>query len=114
MAKSPKKKSKAATAEKRPTFPPIYIGEWIAYLGRRQVEVAERAGMSESQLSLVITGQRQYIQGKLEAIANELGIERIDLFRPPTENPDWISLGGLNEAERVAALNVISGFKTRK
>lgn len=69
--------------------------------------------MSESQMSLVVSGKRQYIQSKLEAIADELGLEAADLLRPPADDGDWISLKGLSDAERAAAVHVVRGFKPK-
>ena len=114
MAKTanPKRTKKATAA--RPKFRPAYIGAWIEHLGRKQVEIADKVGMSESQLSLVINGQRKYIQDKLEAIADELGVERGMLFYPPPgDETDWLSLEGLGEVERSAVRNVVRGFRNR-
>lgn len=98
----------------RPLYRPTYVGQWIDHLGRKATEIARATGISESHLSLIIAGKRPYVQSKLEAIADELGIHVGRLFYPPAEDDRWASLEGLDAKERETARRVIKGLRPPK
>lgn len=56
------------------------VAEVVAAQGRRQDWLAKRAGVSESLLSMVISGQRSIGQEGAERIAGALGVPLFLLF----------------------------------
>lgn len=95
----------------RPRYRRLYISEWIEYLGRKQREVAEAAGVSESHLSLLASGQRPYVQGMVERIADALGIQPGRLFWPPPNAPLWAIVSELNPQEVEQATRILAALK---
>lgn len=65
--------------------PPLFIGEWIRALGRRQTEIARAASMNEGYLSELCSGKTSKYPsvGLLDDIAEALGIPAAALKRPP-------------------------------
>lgn len=65
----------------------LYLGPWLARLGRRPSEVAKAVGVGESYLSLLISGDKRNPSGALLlAISEELGISVNDLYRRPPDH----------------------------
>jgi transcriptional regulator with XRE-family HTH domain len=68
----------------RRQFRKLYIGEWIARLGRQQSEIAEQAGIDKSYLNNIISGRKMNPGGAvLLDISEALGLSVNDLYRQP-------------------------------
>lgn len=64
--------------------PKLYVGEWVARLGRKQTDVAEAARITEAYLSEIISGKKKNPSlAVLLAISDALGITINDLRYPP-------------------------------
>ena len=62
----------------------LYIGEWIARLGRTQVEIAKASGIGAPYLANLIAGDKKNPGARvLLEISEALGISVNDLYRPP-------------------------------
>lgn len=69
---------------KRPSPPPLYIGQWIRNLGYRPRDVARGAPVNEGYLSELIKGTKKAPSVEvLHAIAVFLKIPRDALHKPP-------------------------------
>ena len=65
----------------------LFIGEWVAAMGRRQNEVADAAGLTDAYLSQLVTGRRKNpSHAVLKAIADELGISTDRLHELPPDD----------------------------
>lgn len=74
--------------------PVLYIGEWMARLGIRPVELARGTGLTESYISeLVKRTKNNPSFSAIADIADYMGITINDLRRPP---PPAAILGGLS------------------
>ena len=63
-----------------------FIKEWRAFRGMSQEHLADLAGMSSGNLSLIERGLQNYTQETLEALAGALKCEPVDLLvREPTD-----------------------------
>lgn len=76
----------------RPRYTPTAIREWRQQQGLTQEALAAKAGYSTSMISMLETGERQYTQESLEAIAAALTCSPVDLFVPPSEQPPLAKL----------------------
>lgn len=86
-----------------PRKPPaaLYIGEWMARLGIRPVELAKGTGLTESYISELVSRKKDNPSfNAIADIADYLGVTISDLRRPP---PSAAVLGGLS-AEAIARL----------
>lgn len=95
----------------RPKWRRLYIYEWIEALGLNQRQVAERAGIGESHLSLLASGNRAYVQGTLERIASAMGLERGQLFYPPPGRSLWAAIADLTDEQQQTVLRLIDALK---
>lgn len=91
----------------RPTYQPLYLVEWLKLFGKTQRQAAEATGISESHLSLIASGKRQFTQENLEKLAAFLGIDRGMLLYPATERPIGALLGAMTADERARAARVL-------
>lgn len=101
----------------KPKKPPVKLhwGEWIARLDKKPVEVAKAVGITESYLSLLISGERANPSiGLVIAITDFLGITVNDLkHRPPP--PEAIRAAGELPPDQLAALaRLLEGMKPRR
>lgn len=81
---SPPKKRKAKAPDL--SNKPLYIGQWLARLGRRPREVCKGAGVDEGYMSQLISGEKDNPSAEmLRRISEELGISMNDLYKMPPE-----------------------------
>lgn len=99
--------------KKRPVYRKTFIKQWIDYRGLTQAVFAARIPISESQLSLILSGKRQYTQAFLERAAEELTTDPASLLmRDPTKDDGlWTIWEGLEPAQRRQAAAVIDALK---
>lgn len=75
---------------RRPKNPPkLYIGEWIDHLGtKKPSEIAKEAGITESYLSLLISGEKNNPAAHyVKSISEAMGVSMNALYgRPPTQD----------------------------
>ena len=89
------------------TYRPLYIGQWIIRLGRKPREVAAAAGIDESYLSNLISGEKRNPSAAvLFDISDVLGITVNDLYRPPPPASAVERAGELSPAQ-IAALGAL-------
>ena len=70
----------------RRQFRLLYIGQWIRALGKRPIDVVTATGLTESYLSLLISGKRKNPSAHvLATIAEYLEIPISYLYRPPPD-----------------------------
>lgn len=68
----------------RKEFRTLYIGQWASRLQRKPSEIARAVGITESYLSLLISGDKKNPSATLLMdISEVLGISVNDLYRPP-------------------------------
>jgi hypothetical protein len=80
----PFRETAAMPAARRPMFKKLHLGEWLARLGKKPVDVARHQDVSESYNSNQISGKRENPSiDKLLAISEYLGITVNDLYRAP-------------------------------
>lgn len=81
--------AKRTRARSRPEphtkYSKLYIGQWLARLGRKQGEVARAAGINEGYMSELVAGKAKTTPSAafLMAISEELGISVNALYREP-------------------------------
>jgi transcriptional regulator with XRE-family HTH domain len=65
----------------------LYIGSWIAFMGKKAVQVARDAGISEGYLSALISGKhdKDPTLSMLKAVAKAIGVPVQALFVPPPD-----------------------------
>lgn len=65
----------------------LYIGAWIAFVGKRQVAVAKDAGITEGYLSALISGKhgKDPALSVLKAVARAIGVPVQALFVAPPD-----------------------------
>ena len=99
--------------KKRPVYRRTFIRQWIDYRGLTQAQFAARIPISESQLSLILNGKRQYTQAFLERAAEELKTDPASLLmRDPTKDEAlWSIWEGLEPAQKRQAAAVIDALK---
>jgi transcriptional regulator with XRE-family HTH domain len=63
----------------------FYAGEWLAWSGRTQADIAQEIGMTQSHLSEVISGSARYNEGIILRLAKALNIPAwMLLYGPPS------------------------------
>lgn len=93
----------------------IHLGEWLHVLDVPQNEVAKAAGIGESYLSLIISGQKKNPAIRiLLAISRHLGISVNDLYTAPPSKSEVEALGGLSPRQWMAFLEVQAMMKRKK
>lgn len=73
-------------SERRPTF----IRQWRKHRGLTQERLADRIGMSSGNLSNIETAKQGYTQDQIEAIADALNCDVVDLLIRDPSTPDGI------------------------
>lgn len=73
-----------AKLKPRQRYNKLYIGQWLARLGRRAGEVAKASRVDEAYLSQLISGEKTNPgTAQMMAISEELGISVNALYREP-------------------------------
>lgn len=76
---------------------PLYIGEWLARLGMKPVEVARGVGISEAYLSELISNKKKDPSfSVLSDIADFMGVQIDHLRRPPPRVETVEAVSGLS------------------
>lgn len=110
--KQARQEVKVDTRFKAPPFRPTFIRQWRKFRGLTLEKCAERSGMSKGNLSNIETGKTGYNQATLEALAEALQCDPVDLLiRDPSE-PDgiWSLWERAQPAQRKQLLGMIDGF----
>jgi len=104
---------KTARPSPKPKRQATFIRDWRKHRALKVWQLAERVGISESQLSRIETGKSPYIQDLLEAIAIELGCSASDLLiRRPTDPASiWDMLAPLQAEDRARVEGFIEALK---
>lgn len=110
MAKS--KRNQVTTRFKEPKFRPTFIKHWRKYRGLSQERLADRVGMTGGNLSEIENGNTGYTQATLEALADALRCEPVDLLIRDPSDPEgiWTLWEKAQPAQRKQLLGIISGF----
>ena len=97
----------------RRTKPRNYIRAWRHYRDLTLEALAERVEVTHSTLSRVERGLQPYNQSLLEALADALRCDPVDLLiRDPTDPEGiWSVWNGLNQPQKRQAIAVISALK---
>jgi DNA-binding Xre family transcriptional regulator len=85
-----KQEVKVETRFKQPPFRPTFIRQWRKKRGLTLEVCAERAGMSKGNLSNIETGKTGYNQATLEALADALQCDPVDLLIRNPVDPEGI------------------------
>jgi transcriptional regulator with XRE-family HTH domain len=103
---------KVETRFKEPPFRPTFIRQWRKKRGYTIEQCAEMAGMSKGNLSNIETGKTGYNQATLEALAEALRCEPVDLLIRNPADPDglWSLWDTAKPAQRKAILGIIKGL----
>lgn len=90
-----------------------YIREWRDHKGLTQDQLAERVGLSRTQISRIENHRQGYSQELLEAVADAIGVSAATLImRAP--GSEWTlqeALTGLGEVQRRQAIAVIEALR---
>lgn len=91
----------------RDRYKVLYIGAWLTKLGRKQGEVAKKAGIDVGYMSQLVSGEKTNpAAAMLMAIAEELGITVNHLYHRPPEH-DVTGPARLLTTEQVQALRAL-------
>jgi transcriptional regulator with XRE-family HTH domain len=113
MAKGQKNQSvKVQTRFKEPPFRPTFIKQWRINKGLSQERLGSRVGLSGPSISQIENGNQGYSQENLEAIAEALGIDVVDLLIRDPSDPEsiWSLWDRAKPAQRKAIVGMIEGF----
>lgn len=90
MVKRPTQPAKHANPRAARRRPPqsdnetLYLGQWLAQLGREQQEVAQQAKVGKSYVSHLVSGKKTNPATKMMLrISGVLGVTINDLYKPP-------------------------------
>lgn len=110
MAKT--KPNQVNTRFKQPRFRPTYIRQWRKFRGLSQERLADRVGMTGGNLSEIENGNTGYTQATLEALADALQCEPVDLLIRDPSDPEgiWSLWEKAQPAQRKQLIGMISGF----
>lgn len=105
-------RNQVATHFKEPPFRPTFIRQWRKKRLLTQERLADRIGMSPGNLSNIETGKTGYTQATLEALADALQVEVVDLLIRDPSDPEgiWSLWEKARPAQRKQLLGMISGF----
>lgn len=94
-------------------FKKTFIRNWRKHRGLTQEQLAERIEMSPATVSMLERGETPYNQGVLEAVADALMCEPVDLLIRNPSDPDgiWSIWDQLAPVERQQAVSVIRALK---
>jgi transcriptional regulator with XRE-family HTH domain len=100
------------TRFKQPPFRPTFIRHWRKFRRLTLEACAERAGMSKGNLSNIETGKTGYNQATLEALAEALQCEPVDLLIRNPIDPDgiWSLWETAKPAQRKQIIGIIKGL----
>lgn len=103
---------KVETRFKAPPFRPTFIRQWRKKRGLTLETCAERSGMSKGNLSNIERGKTGYSQATLEAIANALQCDPVDLLiRNPTDPEGiWSLWDRAQPAQRKQLAGIIAAY----
>lgn len=103
---------KVETRFKQPPFRPTFIRQWRKKRGLTLEVCAERAGMSKGNLSNIETGKTGYNQATLEALADALQCEPVDLLIRNPADPEgiWSLWDTAKPAQRKQIIGIIKGL----
>lgn len=104
---------KMASPHPKPQPLPLFLKSWRKHRDLTQQQLAERLGMSDATISRIEKGAQNWDQAFLQAAADVLRCEPVDLLiRDPME-PDslWSIYGQLTPPERRQAVEVIKTLK---
>jgi transcriptional regulator with XRE-family HTH domain len=76
--------------------PPVFIGAWVKRLGVKQVEIAKKAEIGESYMSLLVSGAKYPGPAVKRAIADALRIPESALHQMPPDEETVRALAGLD------------------
>lgn len=91
-----------------------YIREWRDEKGLTQDQLAERIGLSRTQISRIENHKQGYSQEMLEAIAEALGTTAASLIMRAPGSDIWSlqdALTGMGESQRRQAIAVIEALR---
>lgn len=110
MAKAHKKLVKARFKE--PKFQRTFIRQWRKHRNLSQERLADRVGMTGGNLSEIENGNTGYTQATLEALADALQCEPVDLLIRDPGDPEgiWSLWERAKPAERRQMIAVIKGL----
>jgi transcriptional regulator with XRE-family HTH domain len=103
---------KVETRFKQPPFRPTFIRQWRKKRGLTLEACAERAGMTKGNLSNIETGKTGYNQGTLEALAQALQCDPVDLLIRNPADPEgiWSLWERAQPAQRKQLAGIIAAY----
>jgi transcriptional regulator with XRE-family HTH domain len=103
---------KVQTRFKQPPFRPTFIRQWRKKRGLTLEACSERAGMSKGNLSNIETGKTGYSQATLEALADALQCDPVDLLVRNPSDPDgiWSLWDQAKPAQRKQLIGMIDSY----
>lgn len=103
---------KVETRFKKPPFRPTFIRKWRKKRELTLEECADRAGMSKGNLSNIETGKTGYNQATLEALAEALQCDPVDLLIRDPSDPEgiWSLWDRAQPGQRKQLRGMIEGF----
>lgn len=106
MGKTPQKPRRREPVRART----LYLGPWLAVLGRKPSEVARAIGCNEGYMSLLISGkQRRNPSAELVLdLSDELGVSVNALYSPPPARDVAGEAGKLSTRQWAAFLEVLA------
>lgn len=113
MAKAKQNQAvKVQTRFKAPPFRPTFIKQWRKHRGLSQARLGDRVGLSEASISQIENGKQGYSQENLEAIAEALQCEVVDLLIRNPADPEgiWSLWDRAEPAQRKQIIGMIEGF----
>lgn len=96
---------------------PLHLRAWRNYRGLKQDQLAERIGTTAATISRIENARQNWDQAFLQAAADALRCEPVDLLvRDPTDPEGiwsiWENVEPTRRAEAASLLKVIAGGKT--
>lgn len=93
-----------------------HIKAWRTHRELTQERLADRIGMSSGNLSLLERGLQDYTQSTLEALANALRCDPVDLLiRDPSEPESvWSLWDSIDPLEKPQAIEILGTFKKKR
>jgi transcriptional regulator with XRE-family HTH domain len=100
------------TRFKQPVPRPTFIRQWRKYRGLTLEQCSERSGMSKGNLSNIETGKTGYNQATLEALAEALQCDPVDLLIRNPADPEgiWTLWERAQPGQRKQLVGIIEGF----
>ena len=95
------------------TYRRTFIKQWRQYRGLTQERLAARINKSTATVSQIETGKSPYSQEILEAIAEALLCEPVDLLIRNPKDPDgiWSIWDGLEPPKKRQAIGILKALK---